>query len=73
MIRWRGREERRGEQVANARDSFIDLTPASEAAATATRDNWSALLPGQPIPLIWEETRRGRQERDECRERGWRR
>ena len=56
MIRWRGRDLRPKEQVANARDSFVDLTPASEAPAAQTRSNWSALLPGQTVPLIWEET-----------------
>ncbi len=56
MIRWRGRDLRPKEQVANARDSFVDLTPASEAPAEQTRSNWSALLPGQTVPLIWEDT-----------------
>lgn len=59
MIRWRGRGEPR-EQVANAHDSFVDLTPAGDAAAEQTRANWSATLPGQDIPLIWEDNRYGR-------------
>jgi hypothetical protein len=33
------------EQVANAKDSFVDLTPASDASAVATRAAWAALLP----------------------------
>lgn len=65
MFRWRGRQLTREEQVANACDSFVDLTPASEAPAAATRSNWSALLPGQTIPLIWERTYDGFQE-DDC-------
>jgi hypothetical protein len=63
-IRWRGRGEPQ-EQVANACDSFVDLTPVSEAAAVATRSKWSALLPGQTIPLIWEDTRGYRGQEDE--------
>lgn len=57
-IRWRGRGEPQ-EQVANACDSFVDLTPVSEAPATQTRSNWSAILPGQTVPLIWEDRRYG--------------
>jgi hypothetical protein len=34
-----------GEQVANAFEDFVDLTPASQAAAEQTRANWAALLP----------------------------
>jgi hypothetical protein len=66
MIRWRGRGEPQ-EQVANACDSFVNLTPASEAPATQTHSNWSALLPGQAVPLIWEDSRYGyREEDDRC-------
>lgn len=54
MIRWRGRTLTVEEQVANARDSFVNLTPASEAPAASVRSNWSAVLPGQTVPLIWE-------------------
>ncbi len=43
-----------GEMVANARDSFVALTPVSEAPAAAVVAAWSALLPGQTIPLIGE-------------------
>lgn len=52
------------EQVANACDDFVDLTPVSEAPAEQTRSNWSALLSGQTIPLIGE--RDGYIEEDEC-------
>lgn len=58
MIRWRGRGEPQ-EQIANARDDFADLTPVSEAPAEQTRANWSAVLPNQDVPLIWEGSRRG--------------
>ena len=54
MFRWRGRQLTTEEQVANACDDFVDLTPASEAPAEATRANWSPLLRGQDIPLIGE-------------------
>lgn len=61
---WRGRVLTRELQVANACDSFMNLTPASQAQAVQTRSNWSALLPGQTIPLIWERTYDA--EREEC-------
>lgn len=54
MLRWRGRLERK-EQVANACDSYIDLTPASEAPAEAVKAAWLPLQTGQPIPLIGED------------------
>lgn len=54
MIVWRGRGWRKEEQVANARDSFVDLTPVSEAPAQLVRADWAAVLPGQTIPLIGE-------------------
>jgi hypothetical protein len=53
----RRRRSRGQPQLGNARRGFADLTPASDAAAENTRTNWSALLPGQDIPLIWEDTR----------------
>jgi hypothetical protein len=56
MLRWRGRDSRPREQVANAWDSAVDLTPASEAAAAAAKSAWAALLPGQTIPLIGEDS-----------------
>ena len=52
--RWRGRDLEPKDQVANALDSFVDLTPASEAPANAVKAAWAALLPGQTIPLIGE-------------------
>lgn len=58
MIRWRGRGKPQ-EQVANATDSFVDLTPAGQVSAERTRNNWAALLPGQEVPLIWEDCRDG--------------
>jgi hypothetical protein len=62
LIRWTGPQPSRDEeQVANAYDSFVDLEPVSDARANATRDNWSAVLPGQDVPLIWEGSRRGYQ------------
>ncbi len=46
-----------GEQIANANDDFADLTPVSQAPAEQVRSRWLAVLPNQPIPLMWE-TRR---------------
>jgi hypothetical protein len=57
MLRWRGRRTTYDEQVANALDKTVDLTPASQAPAAAVKAHWSALLPGQNIPLIGEVTR----------------
>lgn len=54
------------EQVFNAPDSFVDLTPVSEAPAEQTRANWSAFLPDQDVPLIWEDSRYGHQQQDDC-------
>ena len=55
MPRWRGRVlYPKPEQVANACDDFVDLTPASETPAEQVRTNWSALLTGQSVPLIGE-------------------
>ncbi len=57
---WRGPQPSPdGEQIANARDGLFPFAPASEAPATQTRSNWSALLPGQTTPLIWEDRRHG--------------
>lgn len=64
MMRWRGRYERK-EQVANACDSFPDLTPVSDAAAEATKAAWLPLQPGQPIPLIGEDRYGDREEDDD--------
>jgi hypothetical protein len=54
MLRWRGRDLEPKDQVANALDSFVDLTPASEAPAAAVKAAWAPLLSGQEIPLIGE-------------------
>lgn len=53
-LRWRGRDGRPKEQVANAWDSFVDLTPVSDAAADAVKAAWGPLASGQEIPLIGE-------------------
>lgn len=42
------------DQVANAPDRSVDLTPVSQAPAIATRAGWAPLLPGQRVPLIGE-------------------
>ena len=54
-IRWRGRDYRPKEQVANAWDSAVNLTPASDAPADAVKSGWAAFLPGQSTPLIGED------------------
>ena len=53
-MRWRGRDYRPKEQVANAWDSMVDLTPPSEGPADAVKAAWAPLLSGQTIPLIGE-------------------
>jgi len=58
-IVWRGRLRTNEEQIANAPDRLFRLAPVSEAPAAQTRSNWSALLPGQTVPLIWEKRRDG--------------
>lgn len=62
ISRRRWRERRHVDLIFNARDDFADLTPVSEAAADTTRSNWSALEPGQDVPLIWEGRRHDHQE-----------
>jgi hypothetical protein len=42
------------DQVANAKDSTVNLTPASQVPAQLVRANWDALLPGKAVPLINE-------------------
>lgn len=37
-------------------ENATDLSPVSEAPAVQVRDNFDALLPGKPVPLIWERT-----------------
>lgn len=54
-LRWRGRDySKKPDQVANACDDFVDLTPVSEAPANAVKDAWAPLLSGQAVPLIGE-------------------
>ena len=68
LYRWSGPQSSGDcEQVANANDSFMDLTPASGAPAEQTRSNWSALLPDQDIPLIWERNHGDEGREDRCR------
>lgn len=54
MLRWRGRGLDCKEQVANACDSFVDLTPASQAPAAAVKAAWLPVQSGQAIPLLGE-------------------
>lgn len=54
MRRWRGRDLRPKEQVANAWDSFVDLTPVGADPAAQVEANWLPLKAGQTIPLIGE-------------------
>lgn len=42
------------DQVANAPDASVNLTPASQAAAEAVRAAWAPCVSGQAVPLIWE-------------------
>lgn len=43
-----------GEQVFNADNPTVDLTPVSDAPAEAVKAGWLPVLSGQEIPLIWE-------------------
>ena len=65
-MRWRGRDLTYKEQVANACDDFVDLTPASSSATEEARENWSALIPGQAVPMIGERVDGYCQEDDGC-------
>ena len=42
------------DQVINAKDALHLFPAASEAPAQAVRDAWSALMPGQAVPLVYE-------------------
>jgi hypothetical protein len=53
-LRWRGKDLTCLDQVANALDSTVDLTPVSEAPAEAVYAAWAPLVSGQSVPLIWE-------------------
>lgn len=54
MIRWRGRDLECKEQVANANDSFVDLTPVSDTPADVAKAAWLPLQEGQEVPLVGE-------------------
>ncbi len=55
LPRWRGRDSTcPPDQVANAKDSMVDLSPVSEAPALAVKAAWGPLLSGQSVPLLWE-------------------
>jgi hypothetical protein len=54
VIVWRGRGLECREQVANADDSFVDLTPASDTPAALVKAAWLPLQEGQDIPLVGE-------------------
>lgn len=71
-MRWRGRDWRYREQVANACDDTVALAPASQVPAQQVKNDWSALLPGQEIPLIGEATYGYCQEDDGCPREGCR-
>jgi hypothetical protein len=57
VIPRRWNRHRREPQIANAHQDFAPLAPVSDTPAETTRNNWSALLPGQDVPLIWERNR----------------
>lgn len=54
---YRASQNRRypADQVINAKDALNPFPAASEAPAQAVRDAWSALLPGQAVPLVYEQ------------------
>ena len=51
------------DQVANKKDSLVDLSPVSEVPALAVKAGWDAWRLGLEPPLIWE---RVLEEEDEC-------
>ena len=63
---WRGRGADCVDQVANAKDSTVDLTPVSDAPAEATRAGWAALLTGQAVPVIGERGAYDAEPGDDC-------
>ena len=67
-LRWRGRDLAPKDQVANALDSTVDLTPVSDAPAEAVQAAWAPLLSGQEIPLIGEIRYGDEADEDERRE-----
>jgi hypothetical protein len=65
-FRWRGRDLEPKEQVANACDSFVDLSPVSEAPAAAVKAAWLPLQEGQAVPLIGEQVYADAESGDYC-------
>lgn len=54
LPRWREKDLSCLDQVANAKDSQVDLTPVSEAPADAVKTAWAPWLTGQAVPMIFE-------------------
>lgn len=54
LPRWREKDLTCLDQVANAKDSTVNLTPASATRADAVKAAWAPWLSGQTVPLIWE-------------------
>lgn len=52
---WREWHDCPPDQVGNAKDSTLDLTPAT-APLLDLREKWAPLLHGQAVPLIGERT-----------------
>lgn len=50
MLRWRGRGLDCPDQVANARDSTVNLDPVSELPAARVLAGWAATLPWRSVP-----------------------
>lgn len=65
-MRWRGRDGKYHEQIANACDDFADLSPVSLTPAATTLAKWLPLQAGQEIPLIGERVDGCCQEDDGC-------
>lgn len=66
LPRWRGRDLECKEQVANATDSFVDLTPVSAAPAAAVKAAWLPLRAGQSVPLVGERVYPDAEPGDDC-------
>ncbi len=54
LPRWREKDLSCLDQVANAKDSTVNLTPASATRSALVNAAWAPWLPGQAVPLIWE-------------------
>lgn len=65
---WRGRDWSATpcEQVANAPDTSLNLTPVSQARADATRAGWAPLQYGQTVPRLGERVPPDPPKRGEC-------